>query len=166
MSTAVASGMKAEAAEQRDWAGIVEVLDLAFAPSKFESALIAALRQSRREVLEWVLRENGHVVAHVAFTKAYRDGSAIGFHLAPLAVDPKRQRQGLGTILVLQALQDPRLSNSPIFVLGDPRYYRRFGFERIANPSCPFDPGNQHFQAIRWALKDDFVVGYEPVFMA
>ena len=156
--------MKADPVAPGDWDEITALLDRTFAPSAFESALVLALRNAGREVLEWVMRGDGRITAHIAFTKAYRDNVAIGFHLAPLGVHPDFQRRGVGATLVAEALVSPRIAAVPVFVLGDPKYYVRFGFKRVANPTCPFDPGNQHFQALRWASDDSFTIGYEPEF--
>ena len=133
-----------------DFDEITALLNSAFSSSLFESTLVIALRQSGRSLFEWVIREGGDVAAHVAFSRAYRGNDAIGYHLAPVAVRPHLQRQGLGTALISHALHHHSLAATPVFVLGDPRYYGRFGFERIMKPVCPFDPSNDHFQALRW----------------
>lgn len=50
--------------------------------------------------------------------------------LAPLAVAPERQRQGIGAALVAAALAAAAGGGwRAVFVLGDPAYYRRFGFD-------------------------------------
>ncbi len=53
---------------------------------------------------------------------------AIGA-LAPLAVRPQFQRRGIGTRLVVSALDEMRrMDQVAVVVLGDPAYYSRFGF--------------------------------------
>ena len=64
--------------------------------------------------------------------------------LAPLAVAPKHQRQGIGSAIVrtgFGAVRDAGVSR--VFVLGDPAYYGRFGFvpERATLTPCPI-PAN------------------------
>ncbi|MFI5381838.1 MAG: GNAT family N-acetyltransferase [Tepidisphaerales bacterium] len=147
-----------------DFSETGELLDAAFAPSRYESALMTRLRSAGRPIHEWVLRDEGRIVAYIAFSTAYRGSSPAGFHLAPLAVLPGCQRRGFGASLARQALAHPDLAQHAVFVLGDQNYYRRFGFLRILNPHCPFDPRNEHFQALRWAPADDFEIGYEPEF--
>ncbi len=49
--------------------------------------------------------------------------------LAPLAVLPERQGQGVGRALMEEGL---RRVSAPVLVLGDPAYYGRFGFEPAA----------------------------------
>ncbi len=74
------------------------------------------------------------------------------------------QGSGLGSSLILESLADAALVNASIFVLGDPAYYQRFGFEVVPEPRCPFDPSNEHFMALRYAGEDGFVIGYETDF--
>jgi len=49
--------------------------------------------------------------------------------LAPMAVVPQRQRQGIGSALVLEGLEDcKKLGLGAVVVLGHAEYYPRFGF--------------------------------------
>jgi putative acetyltransferase len=148
-----------------DLASVVALLDLAFAPSRYESRLIRDIMAKGRPAHQWVLDDDGSLVSHVCYTRAYRDGRPIGFHLAPVAVHPDRQRSGHGSRLIADTLKLAPLADSPVFVLGDPAYYSRFGFRRVEQPTCPFDPGNAHFQALRYSSAEDFEVGYEPEFL-
>jgi putative acetyltransferase len=84
--------------------------------------------------------------------------------LAPVAVHPEWQRKGLGTDLIRLTLAQPPISYSSVFVLGDPKFYSRFGFFRVQEPRCPFDPTNEHFMALRYTGSDPFVIGYEKDF--
>ena len=81
---------------------------------------------------------DSRIAAHVIFTYCGVAGSSIkSALLAPLAVAPTWQRQGLGTAIVRAGLQrvqdaDVRL----VCVLGDPAYYGRLGFvpESLVQP--------------------------------
>jgi putative acetyltransferase len=67
--------------------------------------------------------------------------------LAPLCVRPDHQRGGLGSALVRAALSSADALGAPLVrVLGDPAYYRRFGFEPahrhgVRPPADGFPPG-------------------------
>jgi putative acetyltransferase len=156
--------MNADAISIDDWTEVDQLLKFAFAGSTFESTLVMSLRHAGRDIIERIIRQDGRIVAHLALSIAYRGPAPIGFHLAPVAVHPDYQRHGFGTSIVFQALAETRVAEASIFVLGDPRFYGRFGFRRVQKPSCSFDPGNQHFQALRWACDDEFTIGYEPEF--
>lgn len=82
------------------------------------------------DLLSLVAEADGAVVGHVLFTLARVGGSDSKVAmLAPLAVAPDRQKQGLGSALVRAAFD--RLTGdgvSSVYVLGDPAYYGRFGF--------------------------------------
>lgn len=92
-----------------------------------------------------LLRENGDVlVSLISFDGASIDGhilfsrvrvltnagtTTIAAALAPMAVVPGRQRQGIGSELVRRGLEECRLRGIPfVVVLGHPEYYPRFGF--------------------------------------
>ncbi len=71
-------------------------------------------------------------VGYVLFSRAYV-GQAAVLLLAPLAIAPARQRQGVGTVLVRFALDRARdAGEDAVLVLGDPAYYSRFGFVAAA----------------------------------
>lgn len=77
--------------------------------------------------------EDGRLLGHVLFTRAWLEG-ADGFRLpllclAPLAVVPEFQRSGIGTALMLEAIDRARTEGErAMIVLGHPSYYPRFGF--------------------------------------
>ena len=73
--------------------------------------------------------DDGAIVAHVMLSYAHLDDRRV-LQLAPLAVRPDRQRQGIGDILTRAALELADERGEPlVLVLGHPDYYPRFGFE-------------------------------------
>ena len=71
--------------------------------------------------------------------------------LAPLAVLPAAQRQGVGSALVREGLARCRAAGYAIVVvLGDPAYYSRFGFVDAAGHQvgCEYDAPPGAFQLI------------------
>ena len=80
--------------------------------------------------------DDDKAVGHILFTKArIKPGLGIcslkpgGHILAPMAVIPKYQKQGIGGMLIeegLRILKDMGVERC--FVLGDPSYYSRYGF--------------------------------------
>ncbi len=84
-------------------------------------------------------------IGHVLFTAARLEGAAIPKRaslLAPLAVTPSAQGQGVGSALVETGLARLEATGTTLaFVFGDPAYYGRFGFKPAAprgiQPPCP-----------------------------
>jgi putative acetyltransferase len=80
------------------------------------------------------------LVGHVVFTTCSIVGRTDKVALlGPLAVAPAWQRQGIGSAIVRVGLR--RLENADtnqVYVLGDPAYYRRFGFEPDDRVTPPY----------------------------
>ncbi|MNL62716.1 Acetyltransferase (GNAT) family protein [compost metagenome] len=71
--------------------------------------------------------------------------------LAPVAVLPQFQKQGIGTQLIERGLSDARVLNfKSAVVLGHPTYYPKFGFVKAEKWSikAPFDVPSEAFMAI------------------
>jgi putative acetyltransferase len=97
-----------------------------------EADLVEALHAERAVVTSLVAVEAG-LVGQVLISRLTADPPMRAGALAPLAVRPDRQRQGIGTALVRAALADCRAKAiEAVFVLGDAAYYGRFGFTREA----------------------------------
>jgi putative acetyltransferase len=99
-----------------------------------ESLLVDDLRESGDLVLSLVAVDQGSVVGHVGFSRLLVEdgpGSFDAVALAPLAVHPDHQNQGVGKKLVLAA-HDILSGTGELLsvVLGDPDYYGRFGYRR------------------------------------
>jgi putative acetyltransferase len=128
--------------EPQDLAAIRFVNEQAFGGSG-EANAIEALRERGAATLSLVAVIDDRVVGHLFFTLATieasdRSWSAIG--LAPLAVLPEYQRQGIGTALMKAGLEGCRqLGHARVIVLGHPEYYPRFGFERASQYGVRFE---------------------------
>ncbi len=143
---------------------VYALLQRAFPGSDYEAALVRQFHENGRSVHEWACIHTGKVIAYVAFSNAYHGTEVCGLHLAPMAVAPDCRRQGVGSELLRFALRQEAIKSQPLFVLGEPGYYQRFGFEPCRVPICPFDKNNAHFLSMRNAGSANFVVGYEPEF--
>lgn len=118
----------------RDHDAIFALTRAAFATAAFsdgsEPAIIARLRAEGDLALSLVAARNGGIVGHIAFSPA-RVGAMAGdwFALGPVSVAPSCQRQGIGTRLIRAGLVRLRAGGARGCVLiGDPAFYRRFGF--------------------------------------
>ena len=100
-----------------------------------EARLVDALRERATPFLSFVAEDGGAIVGHICFTPVTVQGTgeAIILGLAPMAVLPERQNQGIGTQLVEAGLDACRRAGyGAVVVLGHPEYYPRFGFEPAA----------------------------------
>ncbi|MBI1920519.1 MAG: N-acetyltransferase [Geobacter sp.] len=145
---------------------VYAMLQRAFPGSGYETGLVQKLHENGRSIHEWVCVHVGKVIAYIAFTNAYHGSEICGLHLAPMAVAPDFQRQGVGAELLRYALRQEAIKSQTLFVLGEPGYYKRFGFEPCSMPICPFDKNNAHFLSMRNTVAASFIVGYEPEFKA
>ena len=136
----------------------------AFPGSSYEVQLVENFHKNGTAVHEWVCIHTNRIIAYIAFSNAYNGSAVCGLHLAPLAVKPEFQRQGVGSELLRFALRQDVIKENTIFVLGDPGFYQKFGFEPCSMPVCPFDKNNTHFLSIRNNTSSRFTVGYEPEF--
>jgi putative acetyltransferase len=99
-----------------------------------EVRLVEAIRASENYVPDFALVavEGDDVIGHVMLsyvTLADDDVTHRILSLSPLAVAPDRQRVGVGSALVHEALAQADASGEPLVVLeGSPDYYGRLGF--------------------------------------
>ena len=149
-----------------DHAKVSALLRQAFPESGHEVQLVENLRAHGKTMHEWVCIHTNRVIAYIAFTNAYQGKAVCGLHLAPLAVKPEFQGQGIGSELLRFTLRQEVVRDQTLFVLGDPGWYQQFGFSLCAQPVCPFDTNNAHFLSLRNSTASRFTVGYEAEFTA
>lgn len=119
------------AEDANDVGAVRRVNELAFGRAD-EARLVDALRAAARPQVSLVATDGEKVVGHIFFSPVSIESeedksSALG--LAPMAVLPEYQRQGVGSQLVREGLREcSRLGYWVVFVLGHPEYYPRFGF--------------------------------------
>lgn len=95
-----------------------------------EAAIVDGLRNAGALTISLVAASDGTIVGHVAFSPVMIDGVHDGwFGLGPVSVSPICQREGIGAALIEAGLAHlKRQGSKGCVVLGDPAYYRRFGF--------------------------------------
>ena len=102
-------------------------------PSDAEAAVGVELRTASSLPVSLVAVESRRVVGHIAFSpvsiepQPHKACMILG--LAPFAVAQDAQRRGIGSALVQAGLKACAAAGwDGVLVLGDPGYYRRFGF--------------------------------------
>jgi len=120
-----------------DIEAIGAVTEAAFANHPYsnqtEQFIIKALRAAKALSVSLVAVAGGKVVGHIAFSPvAVSDGSAGWYGLGPISVLPELQRQGIGKALMREGLAAIQaLGAKGCMLVGDPEYYRRFGFKIV-----------------------------------
>jgi putative acetyltransferase len=116
-----------------DSAAIWQVHERAF-PTDLESRLVELLREAGKARVSLVAVDDGQVVGHILFSDVSISKAPEGFRaagLAPVAVLPESQSQGIGGRLIREGLERCKQAGyDAIVLLGYPAYYSRFGFVR------------------------------------
>jgi predicted N-acetyltransferase YhbS len=139
------------------------LLDTAFAPGR--TALSSyRLREGVRPVADLCLiaRDDYDAVAGCIRFWPIRIGPAghDALLLGPVAVHPTRQGEGLGALLIGEALDRARAAGgSRVVLVGDEPYYRRFGFSREAARALSFPPPTNPDRLLARALAPDAFEG-------
>lgn len=120
--------------KKSDFEVISEVTKAAFENHPYsnqtEQFIISELRAAGALTISLVAEIGGKVVGHVAFSPVtISDGSNGWYGIGPVSVLPGCQKRGIGKSLIQEGLSLLRASGAKGCVLvGDPRYYERFGF--------------------------------------
>jgi len=110
-----------------DIVGIRFVEEAAFLQSA-EADLVDDLRAAGDSVFSLIAVEGETVTGHAMFSRLQAPFPALA--LGPVAVLPDRQRMGVGSRLIREGIARSEAAGwLGIFVLGDPAFYRRFGFD-------------------------------------
>ena len=157
-----------------DFSGISQLNQEAFGRTD-ESDLIRRLRREEAYVpaLSLVAEQESLLVGHIMFSKILIGGVDVGaVALAPMAVLPQFQKNGIGSQLVNRGITLAKKQGyQAIVVLGHPGYYPKFGFIRASSKGivCPYiDVPDEAFMVLE--LKDGAlngirgVVTYSPAF--
>jgi putative acetyltransferase len=113
-----------------------------------EADLVDRLRAQGVVLASFVAEAEGLIAGHILLSRMSIetiDKSVAAVALAPLAVMPKFQRQGIGKMLMAHGLDWLRGGIEQIvFVLGHPDYYQRFGFstDKARFIESPFNPNS------------------------
>lgn len=119
-----------------------------------EANLVDRLRGTG-STFSWVAVQSDRIVGHLFFSlvtvegKCSKNLSILG--LAPVAVLPNYQRQGIGTRMIREGLKEcGRSGFQAVVVLGYPDFYSRFGFIPASRNSlrCEYDVPDEAFMVL------------------
>jgi len=134
--------------------------------SHTEQHIVAGLRQAGVLTISIVAEHESRIVGHVAVSPvSISDGATHWYGLGPISVLPEFQNRGIGSQLMEAALRRLwELSAQGCVVVGEPRYYQRFGFHASPQLTYPGLPP-EYFMAV--SLTGDLprgVVSYHEAF--
>lgn len=144
---------------ESDRGAIAAVITAAFAEAEHsggnEAQIVERLRADGDLSVSLVAIEGREIVGHVAVSRVVIDGKdrrfGHWFGLGPVSVLPIRQKEGIGAMLIDLALETVAAKGAyGCVVLGDPEYYRRFGFRAGLGPTFPGAP-DDFFMALPMA---------------
>jgi putative acetyltransferase len=150
--------------EDADVPSIDSVVRRAFTRHPAEVALLVErIRASEHYVPELALvaEDDSGVIAHVMLSWIGIAGGSRSriLNLSPMSVRPDRQRRGIGSALVTDAVARAEALGEPaVLVEGIPSYYPRFGFERAG--ALGFGPPHAEIPDEAFMVKR--LPGYEP----
>lgn len=142
-----------------------------------EAKLVDAIRNSIYFIPELSLvaeTKKGEIVGHILFSEIFIENDQQEWHtigLAPMAVLPSHQNEGIGSLLVEEGIKRCKeLGHTHIAVLGHPNFYPKFGFKKskIFNIEAPFPVPEEVFMVME--LEQDALSGingkvkYPPAF--
>lgn len=143
---------------EQDFAQVYELNYLAFGQRKDEAELVERIRRSPEFIpeLSIVAEINSEIVGHMLLSKAViesEDKCVDVIVLAPIAVKPNCQKQGIGGRLIEEGMRRTRdLGYGLVLLIGHPSYYPRHGFL----PARPFGLELKQFE-----VPDDVFMVYE-----
>jgi putative acetyltransferase len=148
-----------------DEAAIRDVVAAAFGRQD-EARLIDRLRGDGDLVMSLVASDGQAIVGSAVFSRMTAPFPALA--LGPLAILPEQQRRGLGGRLVTAGIARAQKARwQGLFVLGNPLYYARFGFDPALASGFTCRYAGPHLMAL--ALQSNLpavsgAVSYAPAF--
>ena len=137
--------MNISLAQETDLDSILKVIETAFSDeeNKVIMNLVQELHQETTSpsIKSLVAEVDNQVIGYVSYSPIFlkSDSSISGYILAPLAVFPEHQNQGVGSNLIKSGIDMLTKDGAgALLVYGDPNYYGRFGFkEEIGHSFVP-----------------------------
>ena len=119
------------------------VLQQAFGRAASEADLVHALRASSASVpdLCLVALDDEDIVGHLFFSRARLDSGDDVLALAPMAVLPERQGEGIGSRLLKDGLRRATETAFPLIVVVGHATYYRASASRRPTPTASARPG-------------------------
>ena len=145
-------------AQDPDLEEIFNLIHTSFA-NKAESDLVRQLILDKDLLINLIFESSDTILGNVVVSKVTMEPD-IGLFcggVAPLSVLPEHQSYGIGSKLIKAAIKNSeKMEMDALFLLGDPNYYERFGFN-VSDLKSGYMP--EHFQELE--LTKDCLVNVE-----
>ncbi|MCG9721012.1 N-acetyltransferase [Shewanella sp. Isolate7] len=119
-----------------------------------EQYIVNALREAGALAISLVAEYEGRLVGHLALSKVTISENCPNWYgLGPISVLPEMQGKGIGSQLMqagIEALKKAQANGCVL--LGEPKFYQRFGFAPVAGLVLPGVP-EEYFLALKLAGK-------------
>ena len=149
--------VRSERSDDRD---AIRTIHIASFPSPAEADLVDRLREAQDIAISLVSETANCITGHVLFSRMKAPFRALG--LGPVAVLPEWRRHGTAARLIETGLAQAAGTDwEAVFVLGNPAYYSRFGFDATLAAGFQSPYAGVHFM-VR-ALKDELPTRSGPV---
>jgi putative acetyltransferase len=131
---------------------IYRLTQMAFEPKAYsdgtEADVIDKLRASGDLTLSLVAQVNTEIVGHVAFSPVtIGEFNDDWYGLGPVSVHPDHQLKGIGSALIDEGLKILQAKSAAgCALIGDPKYYSRFGF--VSNGKVSYGDVPSHI--VQW----------------
>lgn len=140
---------------------------------EIDELVCAAFGREQEGDLVWALREQGAIsmsqvaeyeeaiIGHLLMSPILIEGEDTGWlALAPISVWPECQRQGVASALITAALDCANeLDWAGVVLLGDPKFYGRFGFKPASEFGLEFANPKTSETFMAMALKQPVSTG-------
>lgn len=147
--------------QAKDYSAVESLVQNAFVDVEFsdhqEHLLVKRLRKSAAFIPELALvaKIEDEIVGYILYSKIkiINDNQEYKvLAVAPLAVLPKKQKQGIGSALMHYSIEyaKTKLDYPAIIILGHPEYYQKFGFVAASKYaiSAPFEVPDEAFMVL------------------
>jgi len=112
-----------------------------------EARLVDDLRAAGDAVFSLVAVKDGIIAGHAMFSRMQAPFPALA--LGPIAVLPEYRRTGIASALIREGIARGEAAGwLGIFVLGDPAFYRRFGFSAASARGFTSPYAGPHLMAL------------------
>ncbi len=148
-----------------------------YRPGAFEHFIVHNLRNDECFIkdLAYVIEEDGKIIGNINYSMGKLNNDISAPILGPIAIDKQYQNKSYGSKLIRHTLKLAEQMDFPfIFVIGDEKYYSRFGFKTASKYNFYLDGTDKTEENPFFMVKifdedkinDDSVIFYNPdVFM-